>query len=302
MKAIRIASSIDENYAIPLQVLLESLTRQLGAGWRLELWLLHVSLRAETLRRIAERVDLHEIRLTSSQTASLPAIHPFPREAAAPLLLAEVIPADIDRILFLDADTLAFDDVAPLWQTDLRGLPVAAVVDGAIPFCSSPRGVKNWEAAGIPPDAPYFNAGVFLADLTLWRRQDVAGRVRAYLAKANHRIDFLHQEGLNAILRNQWVRLPRRWNLPASMAGRPFDPLPSDDWKSPGIVHFAGRMKPWRVPVGGPFNDRYQEVLRSVQPGPLRPSTVELVESAYDRHLRDLLYPVERFLWIQRLL
>ena len=161
------------------------------------------------------------------------------------------------------------------------------------------RGVKGWRALGIPPEATYFNGGVLLLDLEAWRARNVSGRVRRYFNSTSH-IDYLHQEALNAVLWNDWHRLDSRWNLLASRAGRVSD---ASDWRSPGIVHFAGRVKPWRVPVGGPFNEPYQRTLETVRAlVPNSPATTaERCVSVYDRHLRTAFDPLERFLWRRRL-
>jgi lipopolysaccharide biosynthesis glycosyltransferase len=110
---------------------------------------------------------------------------------------------------------------------------------------------------------------------------------------------------LNAVLWDDWQTLDPRWNLLASHAGRRREESDgSQAWRQPGIVHFAGRMKPWKAPVGGPFNEPYQEALAQVRPHfpPDAPTLSEHLQSLYDRHLRSALYPFERYLWKQRLI
>ena len=63
-------------------------------------------------------------------------------------------------------------------------------------------------------------------------------------------------------------------------------------------------MKPWRAPVGGPFNAPYREVLERVRPRfPANPPTLrEELQSMYDLSLRAIFYPLERYLWKRRLI
>ncbi len=299
-----IACAINQPYVLPLAVLIESLLHHLRPGFRPVLYLVHTGISEASVAAIASRVETHPIIPSAVQLAAAPRDPHFPAEASIPLLLHELLPPGIGRVLFLDADLLVMDDLATLWETPLDDYVLAAAVDGAVPLCSAIRGVKNWKALGIPPDAQYFNGGVLLIHLARWREREVNRRVRHYFETTREPVDFLHQEALNAVLWNDWKKLDSRWNLPASYAGRPHGRTPSDDLQRTGIVHFAGRMKPWRAPVGGPFNGRYQEVLERVLPlFPAEPPSVrDRLNSVYDRYFRSACYPFEHYLWRKRLL
>jgi lipopolysaccharide biosynthesis glycosyltransferase len=299
MSRLPIACAINDSYVLPLAVMLTSLKARLRPDVRPALHLLHTGLTESSLRVIHSLVETHSIVPSTDQIAEAPHSSRFPCEASFPLLLATALP-DIERVLFLDADMLVMDDVGKLWDTSLDGRVLGAATDGAIPTCAAARGVKGWQTLGIPPAAPYFNGGVLLLDLEAWRARDVSGRVRRYL-NSTSQIDYLHQEALNAVLWNDWHRLDPRWNLLASRAGRWSDA--SEDWRSPGIVHFAGRAKPWRGPVGGPFNEPYQRMLDTISViVPKSPvTTAQRWVSVYDRHLRAAFDPLERFLWKRRL-
>ena len=59
-------------------------------------------------------------------------------------------------------------------------------------------------------------------------------------------------------------------------------------------------MKPWRGGVAGPYAAPYRAALAEVAPLlPLRPAhrLRDRALSAYDRRLRDRLFPLERALW-----
>jgi lipopolysaccharide biosynthesis glycosyltransferase len=199
---------------------------------------------------------------------------------------------------------LVLSDLEELWKVPIDDDAVlGAVVDGAIPRCAAPRGVKGCRELGIPADAPYFNCGVLLVHLERWRRARVTPRAQSYLGAVHGRLDFLHQEALNAVLWRSWQPLPRRWNLLASHDGRVFGRRDAEV-DHPGIAHFAGRLKPWRAPVGGPFNEPYQAVLSRVRSRLVLEAgaPIDLLYSLYDRTLRGVLHPFERALWKWRLI
>ena len=215
-----------------------------------------------------------------------------------PLLLGELLPGDVERVLFLDADVLVLDDPTGLLEADLGGRALAAAVDGAIARCSAPRGVRAWREQGIPAFAPYFNAGVMAVSLREWRGREVGARALRYLAtRGTSGGGFLHQEALNAIAWDDWYELDPRWNVLASHAGRPYWQASAPEHA--GIVHFAGRMKPWRGSVAGPYGAAYRAALAEVAPLLTAPAhrLRDRALSAYDRRLRDRLFPLERALW-----
>jgi lipopolysaccharide biosynthesis glycosyltransferase len=300
--ALPVVCAVNESYVLPLAVMLESVKAHLGANYRPVLYLIHAGLPKGSLATISALVETHPLIPSPALLRTAPADSHFPPESSFLLLLPDLLPPHLERILFLDADTLVLEDLAKLWETPLEDFAVAAAADSAIPRCSSPRGVKNWQARGIAAESPYFNGGVMLIHLARWRERRVTPRVLEYLEATGAEVDFLHQEALNAVLWNDWKPLHPRWNLLGSLAGRAFEPTASAAWREPGIVHFAGRMKPWRVPIGGPFNAAYWRVLQRILPLiPRHPPTLrERMQSVYDRYLRFAAYPLERYLWKQR--
>ena len=260
--------------------------------------LLHARLPDEHLAAISSLVETTPVVVPPRLLAAIPAHRHFPPEAAMPLLLGELLPGDLERVLFLDADLLVLEDPTELLQLDLGGRALGAAVDGAIALCSGPRGVRAWREHGIPAFAPYFNAGVMTISLREWRDRDVGARALRYLSSGGPTGGgFLHQEALNAVAWDDWHELDPRWNVLASHADRRYWRAAAPD--RPGIVHFAGRMKPWRGRVGGPYAAPYRAALAEV--APLLPPTAhrfrDRVLSAYDRRLRDRLFPLERALW-----
>lgn len=300
-ETLHIATAIDEAYIVPLRVMLGSLIAHLSPRFRPVLHLMHRSLQDHQIETITQLVEVRSIVPDADAMAALPRHPSFPAEAAFPLLLPDLISGTADRVLFLDPDTFIADDVAKIWEVDLRHNVIAAAVDQAIPFCSSARGVKTRRELGIPEKAAYFNAGVMLIDIARWKRDDISARAHRYLERIDGQSDFLHQEALNAVLWDRWLELEQRWNLIASLSGRRYGSSESVD--SPGIIHFAGVFKPWRFRTGGPFADSYKSfVERTSEAMTQERSPRETLLSIYDVYLRDYFYGIENVLWKNRLI
>jgi lipopolysaccharide biosynthesis glycosyltransferase len=287
---IILAAGVNAHYLLPLRVLLSSLTRHLPAHQRAVLYLLHTGLPSAAIEPLKQILEVHPIQPTPTQLAAAVHSSRFPVEASFPLLLPDLLPPGIQRVLFLDADLLVRADISPLWHTPLPTQTLAAAVDQAVRTCGSPRGVKDCQTRQIAPEAPYFNAGVLLIDLPRWRQRNVSQLARQYLAETGPAADFLHQEALNAVLARDWLRLDQRWNALAS-AGLP----------DARIVHFAGRLKPWRTRAAGPHGPAYHDELARLglsEQGSSRDSAIGF----FDRYLRRFTHPIEHFLWTKRIL
>ena len=301
-RRLALSTSIDAAYLLPLKVTLASLRDCLSREYEPVLYLLNRGLDERALADVSSIVETHSIVPSESAVRAVRTDDGFVPEVTLPLLLPELVPDSVSRILFLDPDLLVTGDVAELWETDLGDCVVAAVIDQAIRTCGARRGVKDTEALGIPRSAPYFNAGVLLIDVARWKREDVSRRAQEYMNANAGRTDFVHQEALNAVLWNRWLRLDQKWNMIASLSGRGYGPYKGTDVEQ-GIIHFAGRFKPWRIRTGGPFSDTYEEVLaRHSNQTRSGSAFTEKILSIYDRYLRSFLYPVERTLWQSRLI
>lgn len=165
----------------------------------------------------------------------------------AKLLLPNLLPADLGKVLYLDSDLVALDDVAELWDTDLGDKAVFAVRD-RIAWISAPNGLSNYRELGIPQDAKYFNGGLLLMNLAKWREKKLGERILSYLRTHWALIKMADQDGLNAVLFDDWGELPFRWDwqIPWRMyrnGKRTMAWVPDESKKS--IVHFTTAEKPW---------------------------------------------------------
>jgi lipopolysaccharide biosynthesis glycosyltransferase len=73
------------------------------------------------------------------------------------LLAPRILPANIQKILYLDSDIIVRRSLRDLWSTDLSDHALAAVEDS---FCVPGAGYVE-----LPSGAKYFNAGVLLVNL-----------------------------------------------------------------------------------------------------------------------------------------
>ena len=79
----------------------------------------------------------------------------------------KIIPDYVDRLLFIDADTVVTGSVAPLSSLDMGGAAL-----GVVPSCWTTQRVRKGRLSLISGNQFYFNSGVLLFDLAAWRREN----------------------------------------------------------------------------------------------------------------------------------
>lgn len=176
------------------------------------------------------------------------------RAAYLRLLIPELVPQAVHRVIYLDTDLVVLDDIQELWEMDLQGKPVGAVPDLGILASSRMRRQKE-ETLGIQEGKLYFNSGVMVMDLEAWREKQYGPQVIRCVEEGNFRHH--DQDGLNKVFQDNWRPLPLRWNVIP-----PVFTLPVKVLKNP-----AGGTWPWK-----PWSGRRCSIGRGgTNPGNLRP-------------------------------
>jgi lipopolysaccharide biosynthesis glycosyltransferase len=185
------------------------------------------------------------------------------------LRLEALLPADVERVIYLDTDLVVLDSLAALWSLGTAAHTTLAVQSARNPWICAAGGL-SWKDLGLAPDLPYFNAGVLVIPLDDWRGAQVSERALELMR--HQQIPLGDQGALNAALAGNWERIDPRWNL----AGGFIDPHGSLAWFTegvdvmtaaiahPAVVHFTrgGSFgRPWARVCTHPFRDRWFEML-----------------------------------------
>lgn len=159
------------------------------------------------------------------------------------LILPNMLPASIQRIIYLDCDITCRGPIRELYDVDLKGNIVGACEDHVL----SPR-MGLCYLNKVYAENFYFNSGMLLIDCEAWRKNNITEKCIDYL-KNEHPMHF-DQDTLNSVLQGKWLHLPYRWNFMADFHGAYFGQREFDmDMKKtypyyPVLIHFTG-VKPW---------------------------------------------------------
>ena len=181
------------------------------------------------------------------------------------LPMGEILPTDIHRVIYMDADILVRGDIGELWNFSLGNSVVGAVPDIVV---SPPKKLEKYaravrERLGLHPDAPYFNSGVLLVDLDRWRETRVGLDAFNFARCHADRMTFTEQCALNWVLRDRWTPLPERWNLQTHMivtfrwGFMDYSSDAKEQAQAATIVHFTGDSKPWHYMNNHPLKREY---------------------------------------------
>ena len=140
--------------------------------------------------------------------------------------LTKVLPADVDRVLWLDPDTIVSDDISDLWNYDLENRYFAAVEE-----------VRNHNHTQLP----YFNAGVMLMNLAKFRSDKMDDRIITDINTTHY--EHLEQDALNFNCFLQILKLPSCYS----------DSYVSEPCEHPIITHYLANAKPQFAKASEPY-------------------------------------------------
>lgn len=152
--------------------------------------------------------------------------------------LTKILPPYVDRVLWLDPDTVVVDDISDIWNTDLQNRYFAAVEE-----------VRNHNHSL----RPYFNAGVMLMDLHKFRSDGMDDRIIDEINTVHY--EHLEQDVLNYLCFQHVRKLPACYS--ASYVSEPCE--------KPKIKHFLANDKPFFGRAAKPYADLSWDEIMSRQ-------------------------------------
>lgn len=180
--------------------------------------------------------------------------------------LASLLPKDVEKVIYMDCDTLVLHSLQELWETPLESKAIAA--------CRDEVQFKPERAERLMYDASYgyFNGGVLLINLKYWREHHVEEALREFYQKYPERIVYNDQDLLNAVLYDKKVMVSLRWNVQGMfykrklVLGKHYEAEHLDAALHPYVVHYTSRHKPWHLYCVHPYKEECRKYLQEVTP------------------------------------
>ncbi len=264
---IHIVTSSDDEFAPALGVMLTSLYEHSSSPGRILVSVIDGGISSpnkEKLSRVAERyhTTIRFLMIHNDLFQDLVIRYHLKTPTYYRLALPDVLDTTVDKVLYLDCDLIVKDDIEKLWNTDLKDQYLAAAEGVGIERGEYLRDTKT--RLQIPAGHTYFNAGVMLINLALWRRENIHRTIIEFIARNPDKIRLADQDGLNAFLHDKCILVPVRWNQQTSLrtgVQTTSDPGLLEAINNPGIIHFTGRTKPWHYADTDPGKQEYLHYL-----------------------------------------
>lgn len=191
--------------------------------------------------------------------------------AYARLFIEQMLPETMNRVIYLDCDTVICDSLHQLWQFNLNGKTVGVVQDTV--------GATAKEKLGISNEDKYFNSGMLLIDLDAWRAKQISKKCLELIENYNGNVCHHDQGVLNGVFKEDKCFLPMRYNTitvhyffnlyQIRKYYEEYAPFYSEQEieeakRAPAILHFTPSFtsRPWIKGCQHPLRQKYWDVLK----------------------------------------
>lgn len=252
---VPVVFSVNDGYVPYLGVTIQSLIKYTSAN---HLYLLNVlscgiSKHHETrLKSLeTENVKIQLINVEERMKGrKIPTVRHLTPETTFRLLIDDIFP-EYEKIIYLDCDLIVNQDIALLYEEEIEncvlGVSRARLVGPLVKFIND-----NLKL----PIEDYFNAGVLLINIPLFRKYQIGKECLDLLEDETKRYDCMDQDVLNLTCHGKVKYIDGRWNVEwAHLAGGGQEVVIDASREgtleyvnNPYILHFTSEIKPWSHP------------------------------------------------------
>lgn len=246
----------DNNYAIPLAVTIRSALENFNSQQKLLWFVIDGGITQRNKRRIQRSLNVE--MLTSGQcelrwlpkpevfddrvnlSDQLPSSQPLPNAAFYRLLLAEILPKEFKKAIYMDCDVAVNTSLEKLWEIELEDNYILSTPNPYSHTISHPEaGLLNWRELGFSANDKKFTSGVLVFNLEKWHTDNMCAKALEYLAQNRQYIRWHDSDVLHAIVKQQWKELDGKWNFYKDRSAS------LEEVNNAFIVHFMSKSKPW---------------------------------------------------------
>lgn len=172
--------------------------------------------------------------------------------AYARLFLPAILPAEVERVLYVDCDVLFTSPIDEFYNVDFGDSLVAGVLDTLADDTAK-------VSIGCRVDEPYLNSGVLMIPLDKWRKENVQQQFIDFLVARNGNVKHNDQGIINAVCKGRKFIVSPRYNVNSNFYTHPYSLLKECNTpfyslqeyeaakSQPAIIHFTEGFlnRPW---------------------------------------------------------
>lgn len=241
LPVIPIFFAVDDNYAPFLGVAMESLTQNASKNYFYRIHILTEGLNDENVSRLTKyssantEVVINDVKEGIRAMSDRLHVRDYYTKATYyRFLIADMFP-EYDRGLYLDCDIVVRGDVSELYNCDL-GDNLVAAMNEEVMLTYDVYGTYVEKVLGVSRNI-YFNAGVLVLNLDLFRKVDMQARLLDIISEYTFTVT-QDEDYLNVLCHGSVLLLPQYWNKNSFPGCEKYgDPAK--------IVHYKINWKPW---------------------------------------------------------
>ena len=261
---INLLVTLNAAYLPQLNALLSSIICH-NLETHLTVYLLHISITEADVIPTKKILEGHGklimIQAVDHGLDNAPTTEQFPSEMYYRIFAAKYLPDSVDRVLYLDPDTIVNGSLKELYEMPLGENFFAAASHNGF-FMRRINGIR----LGLKKGTPYINSGVLLMNLELLRKEQWYEDVFDYIEKKKSKLILPDQDVLSGLYGNRILKLDTYiYNMTDRLYryDRIFGKGRDFEWykKHSVIFHYCGKNKPWKDDYSGVFGVFYNESL-----------------------------------------
>ncbi|MEI3599659.1 MULTISPECIES: glycosyltransferase family 8 protein [unclassified Oceanobacillus] len=264
---MNILVTLNSNYINPLKTMLKSLFVN-NPGESFAIYLMHSSIEDEELDDLMRYIqqegqELVVITVEEKHFSNAPVVKHFTKEMYYRLLAYQMLPQELDRILYLDPDILVINEIRTLYDMEIsEHLYAAAFHDRSIL-----SDINKIRFPGYEIDE-YYNSGVLLMNLERQRMEIKEEEIYKFVEENRKKLILPDQDILNGLYSAKIKNIDEilynfdaRFYLYYRLANK--NKIDMDYViHNTAIIHFCGKKKPWHVNYSGKFHSLYKHYER----------------------------------------
>lgn len=122
------------------------------------------------------------------------------------LFFTQFIQEPIERLLYLDSDTIITGSLRELVDIDMQGRPIGLVKNII-------NNLVDRAGMGVPTNQQWFMSGMCLYDVAEWKKQNCEKKFEHHLAHVRNNYSMADEDLINVVMAGNVVPLPLKYNV-----------------------------------------------------------------------------------------
>ena len=264
---LNIAYSSDDNYVNVLSVSIVSLLENNKEFKEINIYVVDNNIKDGKKKNITKLVKSYNRNIIfipfTKICKNLKTDGKFSLSSFSRLFLSNI--ESIEKIIYIDCDTIIENSLINLWNTNMDGYYIAGVEDIVNKYYRDSIGLRRNEK--------YINAGLLLINLLKWREDCLQEKFIEFISKFNGSVPHHDQGVINGVCKGKILILEPEYNVMSAF----FDYTHTEIMKiskikeyyneeiiekakqNPIVIHFTDGFKnrPWNVNCNHPLKHRY---------------------------------------------